>query len=418
VDGVDSDLEARAVTYIADLAPGGRVVLHRGGGNRDDRTIVVSVPKTAGAEHAVELGLFRALEDLGNRKVQAERLAQPQVAAPTSVMITRRIKRMLGLIPALLLLAGSASAQSAFTPIPKVVFANLGTPADGMVWFCTDCTAGSTPCTGASTGALAIRQGAAWTCVDKTAAGGAGAPTDAQYWTGAADVTLTAEKNLGALGTGLVINTAGVPSAYAGTSCTNQFPRSLNASGAATCATVSLVNDITGTLVVGNGGTGQASAGSSGQYLKSDGTIFAPAAVPAFYMEIAAGAQAGHSPADSTTYYFASPLTVNPGTVEAQAGLVVPVNCTIRRADIFIFVLGTLGSSENATITVRNTTAGSDLTLSSTAQFTAVSNKTPVTGLSTTYTAGDEIKVKLVTPAWVTNPTIVFYQVSLYFDVP
>lgn len=62
------------------------------------------------------------------------------------------------------------------------------------------------------------------------------APTDAQYWTGAADATLSAEKNLGALGTGLVINTAGVPSAFAGTSCTNQFPRSLNASGAATCA--------------------------------------------------------------------------------------------------------------------------------------------------------------------------------------
>ena len=67
---------------------------------------------------------------------------------------------------------------------------------------------------------------------------GAGAPTNAQYWVGAADGTLSAEKNLGALSTGLVINTTGTPSAYAGTSCTNQFPRSLNASGAATCATV------------------------------------------------------------------------------------------------------------------------------------------------------------------------------------
>lgn len=70
-----------------------------------------------------------------------------------------------------------------------------------------------------------------------TAAGGA-APTNAQYWTGAADATLSAEKNLGAVSTGLVINTAGVPSAYTGTSCTNQFPRSLDASGAATCASV------------------------------------------------------------------------------------------------------------------------------------------------------------------------------------
>jgi hypothetical protein len=45
-----------------------------------------------------------------------------------------------------------------------------------------------------------------------------GAPTDAQYWVGAADATLSAEKNLGVLSTGLVKNTAGVPSiAVAGT---------------------------------------------------------------------------------------------------------------------------------------------------------------------------------------------------------
>ena len=67
---------------------------------------------------------------------------------------------------------------------------------------------------------------------------GTAAPSNAQYWTGAADGTLSAEKNLGVLSTGLVLNTAGVPTAYAGTACTNQFPRSLDASGAATCASV------------------------------------------------------------------------------------------------------------------------------------------------------------------------------------
>ena len=50
-------------------------------------------------------------------------------------------------------------------------------------------------------------------------------------------VDLSAEKDL-SLFTGLVLNTTGTPSAYAGASCTNQFPRSLNASGAATCADV------------------------------------------------------------------------------------------------------------------------------------------------------------------------------------
>lgn len=40
-------------------------------------------------------------------------------------------------------------------------------------------------------------------------------------------------------GTGLLLSTSGAVSNYAGTSCTNQFVRSLSASGAATCATVS-----------------------------------------------------------------------------------------------------------------------------------------------------------------------------------
>lgn len=131
--------------------------------------------------------------------------------------------------------------------------------------------------------------------------GGGGAPTTAQYWVGAADGTLSAEKNLGALGTGLVINTAGTPSAYAGATCganqyssavnasgaltcsqvttaqlsgsitnaqlassysgvgtcTNQFARVLNTNAAPTCATVALATDTSGTLAIGRGGTGQ-----------------------------------------------------------------------------------------------------------------------------------------------------------------
>lgn len=49
--------------------------------------------------------------------------------------------------------------------------------------------------------------------------------------------------------TGLVLgNGASAPSAYAGTSCTNQFARSLSALGVATCATVALATDVSGTL--------------------------------------------------------------------------------------------------------------------------------------------------------------------------
>jgi hypothetical protein len=68
--------------------------------------------------------------------------------------------------------------------------------------------------------------------------GGGGAPTTAQYWTGAADATLSAEKNLGALGTGLVLNTAGTPSVYAGSACaTGAYAHTLGATGGVSCST-------------------------------------------------------------------------------------------------------------------------------------------------------------------------------------
>lgn len=49
--------------------------------------------------------------------------------------------------------------------------------------------------------------------------------------------------------TGLVLgNGASAPSAYGGTACTNQFVRGLSAAGAATCNTVALATDVSGTL--------------------------------------------------------------------------------------------------------------------------------------------------------------------------
>jgi hypothetical protein len=72
------------------------------------------------------------------------------------------------------------------------------------------------------------------------AGGSGGAPDTATYITQTPDATLSAEQAMSLLGTGITINTTttGVQSIYAGTSCTNQFVRSLDASGAATCATV------------------------------------------------------------------------------------------------------------------------------------------------------------------------------------
>src|SRR5205085_2230853 len=47
-----------------------------------------------------------------------------------------------------------------FTPI---TFANLGTPSNGTVAYCSDCTIAN-PCAGSGTGAIAKRLNGAWVC--------------------------------------------------------------------------------------------------------------------------------------------------------------------------------------------------------------------------------------------------------------
>lgn len=73
-------------------------------------------------------------------------------------------------------------------------------------------------------------------------ASGTGAPTNATYLTQTTESGLSAEFSLGTLTTGLLLNTVtagtGVPSAYGGTSCTNQVITALSASGAASCTTL------------------------------------------------------------------------------------------------------------------------------------------------------------------------------------
>ena len=84
-----------------------------------------------------------------------------------------------------------------------------------------------------------------------TGSGGSFAPIDATYWTGSANATLTNEINLGALGTGLVINTAGTPSILAGNTCAaNNFGISMSASGVLGCAQP-LFSNISGSVTDG-----------------------------------------------------------------------------------------------------------------------------------------------------------------------
>ncbi len=64
-------------------------------------------------------------------------------------------------------LAGSASQATVQTTkvlLLPLALAALGTPANGTIAYCSDCAPQSNPCTGTSTGALAVRLNGAWDC--------------------------------------------------------------------------------------------------------------------------------------------------------------------------------------------------------------------------------------------------------------
>lgn len=92
---------------------------------------------------------------------------------------------------------------------------------------------------------------------------GTGAPTTSGYITKTADATLTNEFALGSLATGLLINTTttGVPTIYAGATCTNQVVRVLSASGAATCATITSAF-VDSSILTSGGALGTPSSGT------------------------------------------------------------------------------------------------------------------------------------------------------------
>ena len=64
----------------------------------------------------------------------------------------------------------------------SATFSQLGTPSDGTVRYCSDCTQAS-PCAGSGTGALATRINGTWSCTAGGSGGGtpAGSGTELQY---------------------------------------------------------------------------------------------------------------------------------------------------------------------------------------------------------------------------------------------
>lgn len=120
------------------------------------------------------------------------------------------------------------------------------------------------------------------------------------------------------------------------------------------------------------------------------------------------------NPADSTTYYFGADPNANLNTTWNLSSAEVPKSGTLKRVFIKVRVAGTLGSTEAVSHYVRiNDTT--DVTVNTTATYDTTA--TNIVGiLSQAVSAGDYVNLKVVTPAWVTNPTTVRFYAILYIE--
>lgn len=272
-----------------------------------------------------------------------------------------------------------------------------------------------------ATGELSVRTDAGVT-LSLESAGASGAPIGAEYWVGTANGTLTNEKNVGGIGTGLVINTAGVPSAYAGTSAgANLFltaigttgigtflqPDFSNLSGAATDAQIP--NNITVTLAA----TATALAANGGNCagnnfaLGVDASGVGECAQPAF-SNLSGAATDAQVPdnitvtlAATSTALAADPANCSAGSVAggvnasgtAESCLVSPVNTAATATQFFTAYTAATGVFTKAqpaftdiSGAVTDAQVPDNITITG-APVTLVSTGAPTDALVATYTA-------------------------------
>lgn len=123
------------------------------------------------------------------------------------------------------------------------------------------------------------------------------------------------------------------------------------------------------------------------------------------------------SPADATTYFFGGNQTQT-ATVGGTGGsrrIYIPKTGTIKAIYLFFLNSGTLGSNETSTIYIR-LNATTDTTISSSITNDSAQLAFNATGLSISVVAGDYFEIKWITPTWVTNPTNVILNGSIYFE--
>lgn len=121
------------------------------------------------------------------------------------------------------------------------------------------------------------------------------------------------------------------------------------------------------------------------------------------------------APADSTTYFFGLNNQLAPGTTTASREFSFSKIGTVTRF-MFTVSMGVAGTSETVAVSLRNITTSTDnsignITIDAGTNGTGVFNFTPSIAIANIT---DRYSIKIVAPAWVTNPTGVYSNVRIF----
>jgi hypothetical protein len=119
------------------------------------------------------------------------------------------------------------------------------------------------------------------------------------------------------------------------------------------------------------------------------------------------------NPADSQTLYF-SDFPYIPNTNETFSYLYIRKNCILKIAEINCFSANG-GSDENWSLYIRKNGL-SDYLIATVSQSSILRNFSN-SSLNISFSSGDFLTIKMVNPAWVTNPIEVVFGGYLYFQL-
>lgn len=125
---------------------------------------------------------------------------------------------------------------------------------------------------------------------------------------------------------------------------------------------------------------------------------------------------AAFNPADATVYYAGALMYSAPSAAGGFTAIRAPHSGIVTGVYLTSLVLGTLGSTENVSVAVVNSTQATSEIVTASLQWTAVGQTAENAAMSLPVTAGDLLDVAYTTPTWVTNPTTVLVWASIWIQ--